>query len=151
MPFEVGGYEFEGLHFDSAEIEMRQGVYVVVCVVDGELHCLLDVGTSGQLKERLGGHHDRHSCWKEQSHGEIGFGVLYTGHGSDVDLHNHAPPAVRKSDEEIMKERLMIEDELQWKYDVPCGTNHWKQKEKAIARYNAYEQMFGPRGHGELN
>lgn len=148
---EIGGYEFEGVYTDSTELQMRQGVYVVVCLVDGEPHCVLDIGTSGQIQERLGSHHDRQSCWKEYTHGEIGFAIKYTGASTDVETHEHAPPAVRKSDDTLMKERLKIEDELQWKYDVPCGTNHWKQKEKAIARYNTYEQMFGPRGHQEIN
>ena len=148
---EIGGYEFEGIYTDSTELQIIQGVYVVVCLVDGEPHCVLDIGTSGQLRERLSGHHDRQNCWKEHTHGEIGFGVKYTGSSTDVEMHGYAPPAVRKSDDDIIKERLRIEDELQWKYDVPCGTNHWKQKEEAIARYEAYEQMFGPRGHEELN
>ena len=47
-------------------------------------------------------------------------------------------------------QRLIIEDELFWKYEVPCGTNHWEQKEKAIERYKRYEEMFGPRAQHKL-
>lgn len=147
---EIGGYEFEGVYTDSAELQMRAGVYVVVCVVDDKPHCVLDIGTSGQIQERLSGHHDRQRCWEEYTHGDIGFCVMYTGASTDVDPHEHAPPAKRKSEDSTRNERLIIEDELQWKYDVPCGSNHWKQKEKMIARYKSYEQIFGPRGHHEL-
>lgn len=150
MP-EFGGYEFEGPHQDGSEIQMRQGVYVIVCLVEGEPHCIIDIGTSGQLQTRLSGHHDRQDCWKANAHGDIAYYVKYTGSTTDVNHREHAPPAARKSDDGDTKERLLIEDELQWKYDVPCGTNHWKKKEQAIARYNAYERMFGPRGHEEVS
>ena len=147
---EFGGYEFEGPYRNTDEIQLKQGVYVIVCLVDGQPHCVLDIGTSGQLKERLSGHHDRQDCWQNNVHGDIGYCVKYTGTTTDVHHREHAPPAARKSNNKETKERLLIEDELQWKYDVPCGTNHWKQKEKAIARYKAYERLFGPRGHKEL-
>ena len=150
MP-EFGGYEFEGPYRDASEIQLRQGVYAITCLVDEQPHCLLDIGTSGQLEKRLTGTHDRQGCWRENVHGEIGYCVKYTGSTTDVHYQNHAPPAIRKSDDEETKDRLLIEDELQWKYDVPCGTNHWKQKEKAISRYNRYERLFGPRGHEEVN
>lgn len=148
---EIGGYEFEGVHSDGSDIKMQQGVYVVVCLVDGEPHCVLDIGTSGQLQKRVKGWHTRQSCWNEYVHGEIGFCVKYTGAGTDVDYEKHAPPSVRKSEGSTRKDRLLIEDELFWKFDVPCGTNPWLEHEKAIARYNAYQQLFGPRGHSELD
>lgn len=150
MP-EIGGYEFDGPYRDASRIRMRQGVYVILCLVDGKPHCALDIGTSGQLEERLTGHHERQDCWREYVHGEIGYCVKYTGSTTDVHHRDHAPPAVRKSDGEETKDRLLIEDELQWKYDVPCGSNHWKEKEQAIARYDAYERLFGPQGHEKVS
>lgn len=150
MP-EFGGYEFEGLYQDATEIQLREGVYIILCLVDGGAHCALNIGTSGQLENRLSGHHGRQSCWQENAHGEIGYCVKYTGAATDVHHQNHAPPPARKAESGEPKERHLIEDELQWKYDVPCGTNHWKQKEQAMARYNAYERLFGPRGHEEVS
>ncbi len=150
MP-DFGGYEFEGPYQDADEIQIRRGVYVIVCLVDGRPHCALDIGTSGQLGERLSGYHDRQACWRDNVHGEIGYCVKYTGTTTDVHHREHAPPAARKARDDDTPDRLQIEDELQWKYDVPCGTNHWKQKEQAIARYEAYERLFGPRGHEEIN
>lgn len=147
---EIGGYEFEGPYTDTRQLQMRSGIYVIVDVLNGEARCILDIGTSGQIEERLGGYHDRQSCWQENKQGEIGYCVKYTSGSTDVDTYNYAPPAVRKSNKDTRKERLIIEDELFWKYDVPCGTNHWEQKEKAIERYESYEEMFGPRAQHEL-
>ena len=147
---EIGGYEFEGPYKDAEPLQMRRGIYVVIDIVDGKPHSVLDIGTSSQIEERLGSHHSRQSCWYENKNGEIAYCVKYTGGSTDIDSHDYAPPSVRKSREGTAKERLMIEDELFWKYDVPCGTNHWKQKEKKIERYEKYEQMFGPRAQHEL-
>lgn len=145
-----GDYEFEGPYQETDEIQLGQGVYVIVCLVNGEPHCLLDIGTSGQLEQRLSGYHDRQDCWRDTVHGEIAYCVKYTGTTTDVHHHDHAPPAAQKAADGETSERLLIEDELQWKYDVPCGSNHWKDKEQAIARYEAYERLFGPRGHDEV-
>lgn len=147
---EIGGYEFEGPYTDTRQLQMRSGIYVIVDVLNGEARCILDIGTSGQIEERLGGYHDRQSCWQDNKQGEIGYCVKYTSGSTDVDAYNYAPSAVRKSNKDTRKERLIIEDELFWKYDVPCGTNHWEQKEKAIERYESYEEMFGPRAQHEL-
>jgi hypothetical protein len=147
---EIGGYEFEGPYTDAEPLRMSSGIYVIVDIIDGVPHNVLDVGTSSQIEERVGGYHPRQNCWRDHKQGEIGYCVKYTGGVTDVDPYDYAPPAVRKSDEDTRKERLVIEDELFWKYDIPCGTNHWEQKEKMIKRYNMYEEMFGPRAQHEL-
>lgn len=123
---------------------------MIVDVVDGEARRVLDIGTSGQIKERVGGHHSRQDCWHDNKQGDIGYCTKYTSGTTDVDTYDYAPPAVRKSNKDTRKERLIIEDELFWKYDVPCGTNHWEQKEEAIERYERYQEMFGPRAQNEL-
>jgi len=147
---DIGGYEFKGPYTDPRQIgKWKSGVYVIVDIVDGKPRCVLDIGTSGQIKQRVKGN-SRKKCWHENKHGQIGYCVKYTQGSTDVDTYNYAPPAVRKSNDDTRKERLIIEDELFWKYDVPCGTNHWEQKEKAINRYKQYEEMFGPRAQYEL-
>lgn len=73
---------------------------------------LAEYWITGQLQNRLSNSHDRQSCWEEHTHEDIGFGVLYTGDSTDVDPHNHTPPAVRKSADDL-KERLLIENKLQ--------------------------------------
>jgi len=147
---EIGGYEFEGPYTNTEALHLRSGVYIILDVVDGEADSVLDVGTSGQIKKRLSRHHKRQSCWHDNKRGEIGYCIKYTSGSTDVETYDYAPPAVRKSNKNTRKERLIIEDELFWKYDVPCGTNHWEQKEEAIKRYNKYEEMFGARGQHEL-
>ena len=147
---EIGGYEFEGPYTSSRKLQNRAGVYVIVDLIDGRADCVIDIGTSSQVSERVGGHHDRQDCWHKHQRGQIGYCVKYTGGPTAVDAYNYAPPAVRKTNEATRNERLIIEDELFWKYDVLCGTNHWEQKEKAIKRYERYEEMFGPRAQHEL-
>jgi hypothetical protein len=58
----MGGYEFNGPYTDASEIGLRQGVYAVACLVDDALHCLLDIGTAGQLRTRLSSHRNRQVC-----------------------------------------------------------------------------------------
>lgn len=147
---DIGGYEFEGPYTDTEPLKRKSGVYIIVDLVDGDPRCVLDIGTSSQIRKRLSGYHDRQDCWREHKQGKIGYCVKYTKGSTDINAYDYAPPAVRKSDDETRKERLIIEDELFWKYDVPCGTNHWEQKEKAIERYKKYEKMFGPRGQNKI-
>lgn len=143
---ELGGYEFEGVYTDpKSQIRHRPGVYAVICLVNDEPHCVLDFGTSSKLQDRLQGGHDRKSCWRDSTHGKIGYCVKYTANVPDFDPQKHAPPAVRRSNDSSIKDRLLIENELFWKYDVPCGVNHWVQKEEMIRSYRAYESQFGER------
>lgn len=49
----LGGYDFEGPYRDADEVQLRAGVYAITCLVDDAPHCVLDIGTSGQLQQRL--------------------------------------------------------------------------------------------------
>jgi hypothetical protein len=144
MSINIGGYDFEGPFNDPDEIKKEIGVYVVICLVDGLPHCILDIGTSeggtptrgisrvvtktGNLKHRLRTH-KRRNCWDEKKHGEIGYAVRY----------------IQNTDE-----RLAVEKELQWKFNYPCGDNYWKNVELAWREYKKFERQFGSRGSGKI-
>lgn len=147
----IGGYEFEEVVRERHTISDKRGVYVILCLVDGEPHCILDIGESSKVGTRLKDH-DRKQCWRENVHGEIGFCVKYTSYkGGMENPHKHAPPAARESGGKYpQKERHAIEEELQWKLDYPCGTNPWEKIERAYERYKKYEDEFGPRGSRQL-
>lgn len=144
---EIGGHEFEEVFDEPHAVSDRRGVYVVLCLVQGEPHCVLDIGESSKVGTRLK-EHDRKQCWRENAHDEIAFCVKYTSYkGGMKNPSRHAPPAAREPDGNYeQKERHKLEEELQWKVDHPCGTNPWEEIERAYERYKKYEDEFGPRG-----
>ena len=125
---EISGYEFEGIFLDMKEVREELGVYVVLCLVKEEPHCVLDIGTAegriapgqydssrripspkGNLRHRIRTH-DRRDCWEQHVHGMIGYCVRYV---TDTE------------------ERISLERELQWKLEYACGTNPFEETEKA--------------------
>lgn len=135
---DIGDYEFDGVYTDTDQISSHNiGVYVVLCLIDGNPHCVLYVGTSeggtgrstgadvtetGNLQQTLR-YHDKRNCWEENTHGEIGYAVK-----SITDTER----------------RIAIRDELQWKYVTPCGTDPWDAPSRADK--SEFESKFGPRG-----
>lgn len=122
------GYDFHGPVMEPENLASEQGVYVVLCLVSGKPHCVLDVCTAeggasggGNIRKRLA-RHNRRRCWHEHCHGTIAYAAYYV---SDV------------------KTRLNIEDELRWKMDPPCGVSPWTIK---LELCPIYEQKFGPKG-----
>ena len=147
MSINIGGYDFDGPYNDPDEIKEELGVYVVLCLVDGMPHCVLDIGIAvgglaptrrdpsarrvsrtGNLRYRLKSHGQK-DCWMENAHGTIGYAVRY--------IYN-------------TKERIDVERELQWKLDYVCGNNDWKDIELAWQEYQEFERRFGPRGSFRL-
>ena len=147
MSINIGGYNFDGPYNDPDEIKEELGAYVVLCLVDGMPHCVLDIGTAeggtaptrrdpfarmvtrtGNLRHRLRSH-NRKDCWRKNVHGTIGYAVRYISNTN---------------------ERIGVERELQWKLDYACGDNHWKNIELAWQEYQEFEHRFGPRGSFRL-
>lgn len=135
----IGGHEFEGIYTDVDEIPRRkEGVYVVLCLIGDEPHCVLDIGTSNQLRERLT-NHDRKDCWDEHVHGVIGYCIKRVSGASMVPTYPQDPT-------NVSSEKLQLERELKWKLEHPCGTNRWVQIELDWKRYKEYEDEYGFRG-----
>jgi len=144
---EIAGYEFTGPVTDATKIPLDgSGVYVVVCLVDGDVHCCLDVGKARQLGDRLRSH-NRRGCWEEHVHGEIAYCYKITSGTWDRDLEadpiTHSPGGSRS-------QMAGTTSELQWKLDCPCGRNPWREIEEYVERYREYENEFGPRGSVSL-
>lgn len=133
----IGGYEFQGVYTNLRNISSYDiGIYVVVCLIDKRPHCVLYIGTSeggtgrttgadvtedGNLQQTLR-YHKKSRCWKEETHGEIGYYVKSVT---------------------TKEKRIEIRNELQWKYISPCGTDPWdtaSQSEDA-----EFENEYGPR------
>lgn len=143
---EIAGYEFKGPFADVSKVPLdRSGVYVVVCLVDDEVHCYLDVGESEQMGERLKTHR-REACWQENAHGEIAYCYRRTSGRWGRDLE---PNPLQRTPSRKHSERFGIEGELKWKLDFACGPNPWEEIEEYWEIYREYEQEFGPRGSAD--
>ncbi|AUX09587.1 hypothetical protein AArcSl_1962 [Halalkaliarchaeum desulfuricum] len=139
---EIAGYEFTGPFTDVSKVPLdRRGVYVVVCLADGEVDCYLDVGESEQVGERLKTH-NRKDCWEENAHGEIAYCYRLTSGTWDRELDVNPLQRVRSHSR---SEQFGIEGELKWKLDVACGPNPWEEIEEYWEIYREYEAEFGPR------
>jgi len=137
---QIGGHDFRGPFRDTTAIsDAAIGTYVVICFVDDEPHCVLDIGTveggnratvtdTANLRYRLR-YHNREQCWQRHVHGEIRYCVK---HITDDDT------------------RLSLEDELKWKFEHPCGVNHMADLDPATDQYDEYRSQFGPQGSYEL-
>jgi hypothetical protein len=144
---EIAGYEFNGPISDVTNIPLDgSGVYVVLCLEDGDPHCCLDIGESQQLGEELKSH-QRRSCWQEHVHGDIAYCYKPIVSSSDRDL---APNPLEHSSEGARVEQSGIASELQWKLEAACGPNPWQELEEYWEIYEEYEQRFGPRGSDSL-
>jgi len=100
MSITVGRYQFEGPYTNTASLEDRSGVYAVHCYRD-ERYYLVDVGESGEVKNRVDTH-DRKDCWKEKCSGTLTVSVLYT-------------PNLQQAG------RREIEQEIRSQFNPPCG------------------------------
>ncbi|MEF8779509.1 MAG: hypothetical protein V5A46_02365 [Haloferacaceae archaeon] len=139
---EIAGYEFKGPFRDVSKVPLdRTGVYVVACLVDGDVDCFLDVGASEQVGERLKTH-NRQECWRENAHGDIAYCYRLTSGAWERDLD--ANP-LRRGTGRGGSEPFGIEGELRWKLQLPCGPNPWERIEEYREIYAEYEREFGPR------
>lgn len=76
MSVKVLNYAFEGFYTSTGPVKKLSGVYVIAdCRAQGDY--LLDVGESGNLRNRLDGH-DRKDCWKSNCIGTAKAAILYT-------------------------------------------------------------------------
>jgi hypothetical protein len=136
---DIDGYQFQDPVIDTNEISpMHIGVYVVLCLIEDNPHCVLYIGTSeggtradvtptGNLQHTLA-EHNKARCWEDATHGEIGYCVK---HVADTDR------------------RIEIRDELQWKYITPCGVDPWDAPQTGD-QWDEFEEQFGPRGSASI-
>lgn len=99
----ISNYNFEG-PYSLSELEVIQnvsGVYVIIC--DNILtKTPMDVGESGELRERLK-NHERLKCWRDHCK------------GGSVQVFVHYTKGMRED------ERKKIEQRIRSSYKLPCG------------------------------
>jgi hypothetical protein len=87
--------------YDSVDfLEDRSGIYVVVCLVDGD-YWGIDCGEGHAVRSRVATH-ERRACWARHAIGPLMVAVFYT-------------PGIHKSG------RLQIEQDIRRSYDFACG------------------------------
>lgn len=101
MTVEIGGYTFQGWYMYISTLPEAAGLYAIGCKKDENVK-LIDVGESGDIRERVE-NHDRKDCWEDEcKDGEIRYAYLRT-------------PGKSKP------EREEIEKDIRDKEDPPCG------------------------------
>lgn len=96
----VGDYTFTGPHSSPDSLTNQGGVYVIHCYRD-EKYYRLDVGESGEIRDRVKDH-DRKDCWEKECSGSLRYSELLTP-GKD------------------QKERMAIEKTIRDEFKLPCG------------------------------
>lgn len=97
----ITGHTFEGPHPSADFIRHAAGIYVITDArSDGKVY-LLDVGESGDVRDRID-NHDRRPCWSRNRQGSLGVAVLYTPGWSDL-------------------QRRLLEARIRDQYQPPCG------------------------------
>lgn len=98
MAIQIGNYNFNGPHLQTAELNAQSGVYVILGKSGGTTWSVVDVGESQSVRERVETH-DRQPCWKGRGHKELAAAVLYVSE----------------------RQRMQIEGELRARFNPPCG------------------------------
>lgn len=100
MSITLGKYQFDGPYDNTASLQDRSGVYVILCHRDKQ-NFVIDVGESATVKSRVE-NHDRKDCWQRNCKGNLTVAVLYT-------------PSLQSAG------RVAIEQEIRRQYNPPCG------------------------------
>jgi len=101
MSINVGNYTFDGPFDNTAALQDRSGVYVILDLRSDGKYYIVDVGESSQVKTRVE-NHERKDCWQRNGQGNLTVAVLYTP--------NLQQPG-----------RAAIEKEIRMQYNPPCG------------------------------
>lgn len=99
--FNFVGHNFEGPFTSKKDLKNLSGVYVVLGK-NLNKYSLIDVGESGNVRERVE-NHDREDCWLGQTSFPE-YAVLYTPY-------------------ETQAFRRKIEKEIRERFNPPCGTH----------------------------
>lgn len=100
MSITIGNYHFDGPYDNTASLQDRSSVYVILCHRDNQ-NFVIDVGESATVKTRVE-NHDRKDCWQSNCSGKLTVAVLYTQNLQSAG-------------------RVAIEQEIRRQYNSPCG------------------------------
>ncbi|MCH8978104.1 MAG: hypothetical protein IH945_02535 [Armatimonadetes bacterium] len=100
MSITICGYDFEGPYSSPSCLDSKAGVYTILDKKSNGNYDIVDVGESGNVKDRVE-NHDRKDCWKRHA-SEIWYAAYYTlGWTAD--------------------QRRALEKKIRDEYDPPCG------------------------------
>jgi hypothetical protein len=77
MAIEICGYTFDGPYTQVDYLRRQGGIYVILDKRADGRWWVIDVGESGDIRERIECH-DRATCWRFNQQGTLGVAVLYT-------------------------------------------------------------------------
>lgn len=96
----IGRYIFAGPYANTAYLQDKSGVYVIIDDRSGSL-IIVDAGESANIKSRID-NHERESCWAKNRIGTLKVAVLYT-------------PGLHQTS------RMHIEQEIREQFNPTCG------------------------------
>lgn len=100
MSIKIGNYNFEGPYNNTASLQDKSGVYVILCQGNPS-YKVVDIGESAAVKSRIESH-DRKDAWKRNCSSTLAVAVLYTPNAQQAG-------------------RMTIEQELRDRHKPPCG------------------------------
>jgi len=100
MTIKIGDYTFNGPYEDPSKLSSKSGVYAIHCEKDSK-YFLIDVGESGDVKDRVE-KHDRKDCWKKECSTTLTYSEYLT-------------PNLQQAG------RKKIEQAIRAKFNPPCG------------------------------
>lgn len=100
----IGDQTFVCVPLKDADFKDVAAIYVILCVQQGGVWTVLDVGQTGELGTRIDSH-DRRACWERNCPGKNIWVCVYP------------MPSSRYTKED----RLEFEQSLRTKYDPSCG------------------------------
>lgn len=93
-----GTYPFDGPYESATDLPAASGVYVISTKQQNGKHRVLDVGESGDVRERVS-NHDRASCWDSHKRDSLYMSAYQCGETT----------------------RMSLEGEIRKEYEPPCG------------------------------
>lgn len=98
MGITIGNYSFDGPFSSSSSLQSRSGVYAILGRNGAGGWKVVDIGESGDLRNRIDGH-DREACWNRQTSSSWSVAAYYCDEPT----------------------RMRVESALRSQYDPPCG------------------------------
>lgn len=76
MSIQIGEYNFEGPHSNTASLLDASGIYAIL-THNGSQYVVLDIGESATVKSRIESH-DRKACWEQNAKSGLYVAVHHT-------------------------------------------------------------------------
>jgi hypothetical protein len=98
VPTNASFYDFDGPYTSAAYLDAKSGVYLITTKTPDGTHKVLDVGESGNVRERVS-NHDRKNQWERYKQS----GIYASGYYCDE------------------SDRMAVEKTIREHYNPPCG------------------------------